>query len=92
MPSTEKGHVRHKSQQPVSEIKPQKHTDQTTPKRHHFGKWAKELWQKLVHYKDATGRQVSELFLELPLKSEYPEYYQIIENPLALNTIEVRIQ
>lgn len=35
--------------------------------------------------KDGAGRQVAELFLDLPDKEEYPDYYTLITSPIALN-------
>ncbi|ODV92054.1 hypothetical protein CANCADRAFT_22566 [Tortispora caseinolytica NRRL Y-17796] len=38
-----------------------------------------------------TGRQYAYLFLTLPNKRQYPDYYALIKNPIALDTIENRI-
>ncbi len=40
-------------------------------------------------YEDGTVRRRCDLFLELPSKKLYPDYYQIIGNPIALDVIEV---
>ncbi|KAJ3328416.1 hypothetical protein HDU76_010011 [Blyttiomyces sp. JEL0837] len=37
------------------------------------------------------GRQVAELFLELVSAEDYPDYYQIITQPMALETIQAKI-
>lgn len=34
--------------------------------------------------------ELSALFLELPSKKEYPDYYQIIKHPIALEDMKVR--
>lgn len=34
--------------------------------------------------------ELSTLFLELPSKKLYPDYYQIIKNPIALENIKVK--
>lgn len=41
---------------------------------------------------DESGHTYSDIFLELPSKKLYPDYYQIIEQPIALDIIEKRIQ
>ncbi|XP_062842241.1 protein polybromo-1 isoform X2 [Trichomycterus rosablanca] len=38
------------------------------------------------------GRQISELFLRLPSKIQYPDYYAIIKEPIDLRAIAQRIQ
>jgi hypothetical protein len=36
-----------------------------------------------------SGRQVCALFEELPDEEEYPDYYEVIKQPIALQQIEV---
>jgi len=38
-----------------------------------------------------TGRKRCELFREIPDRREYPDYYQLIEKPIALSTLRKRI-
>ncbi|CAG8479044.1 12160_t:CDS:10 [Ambispora gerdemannii] len=52
----------------------------------------KDLWQLIVDHRDSSGRQYSELFMDLPSKTEYPQYYKAIENPISLNIIERKIR
>ncbi|CAG8513923.1 712_t:CDS:10, partial [Ambispora leptoticha] len=52
----------------------------------------KDLWQLIVDHRDSSGRQYSELFMDLPSKTEYPQYYKAIENPISLNLIERKIR
>ncbi|KAG0254129.1 hypothetical protein BGZ95_006125, partial [Linnemannia exigua] len=37
------------------------------------------------------GHPVSELFLELPSREDYPDYYQIIQTPIAFDVIKGRL-
>ncbi|KAG0309630.1 hypothetical protein BGZ98_000039 [Dissophora globulifera] len=45
----------------------------------------------IVKHEDKSGRQLAELFLELPSKEEYPDYYEDIEKPIAIDIIERNI-
>ncbi|KAJ3223894.1 hypothetical protein HK099_000555 [Clydaea vesicula] len=47
--------------------------------------------KKVSNLKDRDGRLVCELFLELPDKFEYPDYYVEIKKPIALETIKENI-
>ncbi|KND01501.1 uncharacterized protein SPPG_03301 [Spizellomyces punctatus DAOM BR117] len=40
---------------------------------------------------DKTGRKISELFEELVSRDDYPEYYEIIQQPIALEVIQEKI-
>ncbi|KKY26488.1 putative bromodomain containing protein [Phaeomoniella chlamydospora] len=54
-----------------------------------------ETGLRLIHLlkrcKDSQGREVATEFLELPDKKLIPEYYEQIKMPLALNTIEEKL-
>eukprot|EP01047_Picozoa_sp_COSAG01_P058872 COSAG01_NODE_6994_length_3394_cov_1.567404_2_plen_175_part_00 len=39
-----------------------------------------------------TGRLRAELFLELPSRKQYPDYYALIKRPIALCTMRARMQ
>ncbi|XP_062502927.1 protein polybromo-1-like isoform X2 [Corticium candelabrum] len=41
---------------------------------------------------DRNGRQVAALFIELPSRHEYPDYYQVIRKPIDIKRIEGRIR
>ncbi|KAJ3090067.1 hypothetical protein HK102_004777 [Quaeritorhiza haematococci] len=41
--------------------------------------------------RDHGDHLISELFLKLPSKKEYPDYYQVITNPIAINIIQGKI-
>jgi ATP-dependent helicase STH1/SNF2 len=38
-----------------------------------------------------SGRRIAEIFEELPDEEEYPDYYEVIDNPIALDTMKQRI-
>lgn len=48
----------------------------------------------LIHsikaYTDRHGRNLSTVFLTLPSKIDYPDYYEIIQKPIDLRRIESR--
>ncbi|KAI9031186.1 Bromodomain-containing protein [Hyaloraphidium curvatum] len=46
-----------------------------------------DIVSKLVKYKTADKRQPLDLFMELPSKDEYPDYYEQIKEPIAVNQI-----
>ncbi|KAJ3046530.1 hypothetical protein HK097_000773, partial [Rhizophlyctis rosea] len=41
---------------------------------------------------DKTGRLLSEMFEELPDPNEYPSYYEIIRQPMALGTMQRKLE
>ena len=47
----------------------------------------KELYTFLKEYKDPAGRPLAFPYMKLPSKSEYPDYYEIIKQPLDLQMI-----
>ncbi|RKP10190.1 hypothetical protein THASP1DRAFT_28030 [Thamnocephalis sphaerospora] len=49
------------------------------------------VWTELRQYKDASGRMLSKLFQALPSRQEYPDYYEVIEHPIALNNIKTNL-
>uniref|UniRef100_A0AAY4E4V6 Protein polybromo-1 n=1 Tax=Denticeps clupeoides TaxID=299321 RepID=A0AAY4E4V6_9TELE len=51
-----------------------------------------QLLDAVVSYTEPSGRLVSELFQRLPSKAQYPDYYEIIKDPIDLKTIAQRIQ
>jgi len=52
----------------------------------------KSLYETLKDFRDAKGRQLSLIFLKLPSKHEYPDYYDIIKRPLDLEKISAKIR
>ncbi|XP_021953815.1 protein polybromo-1 isoform X3 [Folsomia candida] len=47
----------------------------------------KKLLETVREHKDKNGRLLSAIFQKLPSKAEYPEYYEIIKNPIDLERI-----
>lgn len=50
------------------------------------------LFKTLLDYTDETGRSLISLFMEKPSKKAYPDYYDIISNPMDMKTIESNIK
>ncbi|XP_067854705.1 protein polybromo-1 isoform X8 [Heptranchias perlo] len=50
------------------------------------------LFEAVATYVDPTGHLISELFQKLPSRVQYPDYYEIIKEPVDLKTIAQRIQ
>ncbi|XP_038668501.1 protein polybromo-1 isoform X7 [Scyliorhinus canicula] len=50
------------------------------------------LFEAVATYIDSTGHLTSELFQKLPSRVQYPDYYEIIKEPVDLKTIAQRIQ
>uniref|UniRef100_A0A060TDA8 ARAD1D41888p n=1 Tax=Blastobotrys adeninivorans TaxID=409370 RepID=A0A060TDA8_BLAAD len=45
----------------------------------------------LISYKK-QGRQLSDLFMDVPSKKDYPDYYKIIKNPSSFNTLRSQVE
>ena len=52
----------------------------------------KHLADTLRENKDAKGRQLSMIFLRLPPRSEFPDYYDIIKNPIDFEIISTKLK
>ncbi|KAI9105477.1 Bromodomain-containing protein [Phlyctochytrium arcticum] len=52
----------------------------------------KEILKSIRSVTDRTGRNLSELFEELVSAEDYPDYYEVIKIPIALSTIENKIE
>ena len=50
------------------------------------------LFKTLVDYTDETSRPLIMLFMEKPSKKSYPDYYDVIANPIDMKTIESNIK
>uniref|UniRef100_A0A671R2B5 Probable global transcription activator SNF2L2 n=1 Tax=Sinocyclocheilus anshuiensis TaxID=1608454 RepID=A0A671R2B5_9TELE len=46
----------------------------------------------VINYKDASGRQLSEVFVQLPSRKELPEYYELIRKPVDFKKIKERVR
>ncbi|TFK38607.1 SNF2-family ATP dependent chromatin remodeling factor snf21 [Crucibulum laeve] len=49
-----------------------------------------ECYKSVLACEDETGRKRCELFRDLPDKRDYPDYYQLITQPIALSTLRKR--
>lgn len=45
------------------------------------------LYDNIKDYHDAKGRQLSLIFMKLPNKNEYPDYYEVIKQPIHMEKI-----
>ena len=50
---------------------------------------ARRIFNGIRDHKDKDGELLSDMFMKLPSKKEYPDYYQVIPEPMDLVTIEV---
>ncbi|XP_067084525.1 probable global transcription activator SNF2L2 isoform X2 [Osmerus mordax] len=46
----------------------------------------------VINYKDGSGRQLSEVFVQLPSRKELPEYYELIRKPMDFKKIKERVR
>lgn len=68
-------------------------SDPLDPKvRKRLNKIFDSVYNTVVDVKDEDGRDRSEIFMELPDKREYRDYYAIIKRPISLEMIRKRIQ
>ncbi|KAJ1828205.1 hypothetical protein LPJ56_001243, partial [Coemansia sp. RSA 2599] len=51
----------------------------------------KEIVARVVDYTDNEENRLAEVFEDLPDREEYPEYYEVIVHPMALNLVKARI-
>ncbi|KAI9267863.1 hypothetical protein BY458DRAFT_475796 [Sporodiniella umbellata] len=52
-----------------------------------------QLYLDVVNYRDPEepDYDITAIFLKLPSKKDYPDYYQIIKQPIALETIKTKV-
>lgn len=68
------------------------HSDPLDPKRRRqLNKILDAVYDAVIDVTDEDGRDRSELFMELPDKREYRDYYAIIKRPISLEMIRKRI-
>uniref|UniRef100_A0A3Q3FZM8 Bromo domain-containing protein n=1 Tax=Labrus bergylta TaxID=56723 RepID=A0A3Q3FZM8_9LABR len=46
----------------------------------------------VINYRDGAGRQLSEVFVQLPSRKELPEYYELIRKPVDFKKIKDRVR
>lgn len=49
------------------------------------------LYDAINSYQDLHGRTLSTPFIKLPLKSEYPDYYEVIKKPIDMQRIQQKL-
>ncbi|XP_077514509.1 protein polybromo isoform X29 [Amblyomma americanum] len=49
------------------------------------------LYDTIKDYTDAKGRKLSVIFMKLPSRSEYPDYYEVIKKPIDMERIASRL-
>jgi len=54
--------------------------------------YEKKIINELKNLTDKSGRKISELFIELPSKEYYSDYYNIIKNPISISIINNKIK
>jgi len=47
-----------------------------------------DLWNKIKASTDSTGRNICQIFMRLPTKKLYPDYYDLIKNPIDMKKIK----
>ncbi|KAH9526702.1 Protein polybromo-1 [Dermatophagoides farinae] len=52
----------------------------------------KQLFDAVHGYTDARGRQLSAIFMKLPSRTDFPDYYEVIAKPICLEKINQRIK
>lgn len=50
-----------------------------------------KIWEKVSNAISEDGRQLSVMFLRLPSKSYYPDYYRLINQPISMKQIKNKI-
>ncbi|MCJ8746944.1 hypothetical protein PDJAM_G00147650 [Pangasius djambal] len=48
--------------------------------------------ETVINYRDGSGRQLSEVFVQLPSRKELPEYYELIRKPVDFKKIKERVR
>ncbi|KAG0241333.1 hypothetical protein BGX31_001232, partial [Mortierella sp. GBA43] len=61
------------------------------PKEEFSADFCRRVIDSIKSHEDESGRQVADLFLELPSEEDYPDYYREITKPIAIDIIEDRI-
>ncbi|XP_078341273.1 protein polybromo-1-like isoform X10 [Crassostrea virginica] len=51
-----------------------------------------EMYDAVSNYQDAKGRDLALPFLKLPLKTDYPDYYEVIKKPIDMQKILLKMQ
>ncbi|KAI0932898.1 hypothetical protein AcW1_000117 [Taiwanofungus camphoratus] len=68
-----------------------KAADLTLTVRDKMKKTFNEIYKAVLNCEDENGRKRCELFREVVDKREYPDYFQLIKQPIALSTLRKRL-
>ncbi|XP_010791079.1 transcription activator BRG1-like isoform X2 [Notothenia coriiceps] len=67
--------------------------DKLSPNHPFLSKKMRKIVDAVIKYKDsASGRQLSEVFIQLPSRKELPEYYELIRKPVDFRKIKEKIR
>ncbi|KAI0770991.1 SNF2 family N-terminal domain-containing protein [Trametes elegans] len=75
----------------ASAAKRRKKNELPPPIKEKMKKTLNDIHKTVQNLEDEHGRRRSDLFRELPDRREYPDYYHLIKQPIALSTIRKRI-
>ncbi|XP_025107191.1 protein polybromo-1-like isoform X11 [Pomacea canaliculata] len=50
-----------------------------------------DMYETVRDYQDRAGRTLSTPFIKLPLKSDYPDYYEVIKKPMDMQRIQQKL-
>ncbi|KAK7457993.1 hypothetical protein BaRGS_00039138 [Batillaria attramentaria] len=50
-----------------------------------------DLYESVRDYQDKAGRALSAPFIKLPLKSDYPDYYEVIKKPMDMQRVQQKL-
>ncbi|XP_061084017.1 transcription activator BRG1 isoform X2 [Conger conger] len=67
--------------------------EKLSPNPPNLTKKMRKIVDAVIKYKDTSnGRQLSEVFIQLPSRKELPEYYELIRKPVDFRKIKERIR
>ncbi|XP_077101693.1 SWI/SNF-related matrix-associated actin-dependent regulator of chromatin subfamily A member 4 isoform X4 [Siphateles boraxobius] len=67
-------------------------SEKLSPNPPSLTKKMKKIVDAVIKYKENNGRQLSEVFIQLPSRKELPEYYELIRKPVDFRKIKERIR
>jgi len=50
-----------------------------------------DVWNTMKGEADSDGRNICKIFMKLPSKKQYPDYYELIKNPIDMKKIREKI-
>ncbi|KAL3062458.1 hypothetical protein OYC64_002293 [Pagothenia borchgrevinki] len=66
--------------------------DKHSPNHPKVTKQMNTIIDTVINYRDGAGRQLSEVFVQLPSRKELPEYYELIRKPVDFKKIKDRVR